>query len=257
MTPRLHDIPTTAAAPTHARPSAVVARIRSYRPSRRAVLRGMLISAAAATLVPIDWYLARRGAAAAPEDTEGDDRSEHLTCRPAEYREESNNWWAGGSAVCYGGWRRGSFPCDEGYHREGAFSGRGELYTSTRLTTNCHGRNAWRWKGFRCSDAVTTVTFDDGTEYTGVTIAACAVEGAPVAADGGSDTGGGDPDSSGSGDSGSGDSDSGDSDSGDSGSGDSGSGDSGGDPSRPPRGLLPDLTSVLNRVGAPAPVAAR
>ena len=48
-------------------------------------------------------------------------------------------------------------------------------YESTRLTTNCHGRNAWRWKGFRCSDAVTTATFDDGTEYTGVTIAACAL----------------------------------------------------------------------------------
>jgi len=48
-------------------------------------------------------------------------------------------------------------------------------YESTRLTTNCHGRNAWRWKGFRCSDAVTTAVFEDGSEYTGVTIAACAL----------------------------------------------------------------------------------
>ena len=54
-------------------------------------------------------------------------------------------------------------------------SNNGVDYESTRLTTNCHGRNAWRWKSFRCSDAVTTATFDDGTEYTGVTIAACAL----------------------------------------------------------------------------------
>ena len=48
-------------------------------------------------------------------------------------------------------------------------------YESTRLTTNCHGRNAWRWNGHRCSDAITTAVFDDGSEYTGVTIAACAL----------------------------------------------------------------------------------
>ena len=52
---------------------------------------------------------------------------------------------------------------------------RGVEYDSTRLTTNCHGRNAWRWKGFRCSDAITTAMYDDGTEYTGITIAACAL----------------------------------------------------------------------------------
>ena len=89
------------------------------------------------------------------------------------YDQEANNWWEGGEAVCYGGWKRGSYPCEDGYHREGTYSARGVDYESTRLTTNCHGRNAWRWKGFRCSDAVTTATFDDGTEYTGVTIAAC------------------------------------------------------------------------------------
>ena len=54
-------------------------------------------------------------------------------------------------------------------------------YKSTRLTTNCHGRNAWRWKGFRCSDAVTVATFDDGSEYTGITIAACALTAQEVA----------------------------------------------------------------------------
>jgi hypothetical protein len=150
------------------RPSDVLARIRAYRPSRRAVLRGLVLGAAAATLVPIDWYLARREAAAADSD-----REEYGTCKPATYDEEANNWWEGGEAVCYGGWRRGSFPCADGYHREGVFSARDEEYHSTRLATNCHGRNAWRWKGYRCSDAVTTAVFDDGSEYTGVTIAAC------------------------------------------------------------------------------------
>ena len=54
-------------------------------------------------------------------------------------------------------------------------------YDSTRLTTNCHGRNAWRWNGHRCSDALTVAVFDDGSEYTGVTIAACALTAQEVA----------------------------------------------------------------------------
>ena len=101
--------------------------------------------------------------------------AEYGTCKPTSYDQEDNNWWEGGEAVCYGGWKRGSYPCADGYHREGTHSTRGADYESTRLTTNCHGRNAWRWKGFRCSDAVTTATFDDGTEYSGVTIAASAL----------------------------------------------------------------------------------
>ncbi|HVL86258.1 MAG TPA: hypothetical protein VM367_18480 [Pseudonocardia sp.] len=172
---RLDAVPTTEAAPADARPSDVVARLRALRPNRRVVLRGLVVAATAAALVPLDWYLNRREAAAAP-----DDRSEHETCAPAQYREEANNWWSGGPAVCYGGWRRGSYPCSDGFHREGRFDGRGETYTSTRLTTNCRGKNAWRWNGYRCSDAVTTATFADGTEYTAVTIAACEVGGAPA-----------------------------------------------------------------------------
>ncbi|MHA6793384.1 hypothetical protein ACVGVM_07650 [Pseudonocardia bannensis] len=171
---RLDDIPTTVNPPKHARPSEMVARIRSYRPSRRTVVRGLVIAAAASTLVPLDWWLTRRGATAAPDrNTSGDDRSEHGACAPDNYDEVSNNWWTGGPAVCYGGWRRGSYPCSSGYHREGSHSSEGETYTSTRLTTNCHGRNAWRWRGYRCSDAVTTATFADGSEYTSLTIAAC------------------------------------------------------------------------------------
>jgi hypothetical protein len=103
--------------------------------------------------------------------------SEHLTCAPESYREEANNWPATGTAVCYGGWRRGGFPCASGYHREGTYTDGPDSYESTRVTTTCHGRNAWRWQGYRCSDAITTATFADGTEYSGITIAACEVAG--------------------------------------------------------------------------------
>ena len=166
----IDEIPTTSTPPERPRPSAVVARLRGYRPSRRTVLRALVARcggdhARPAGLVPV----APRGRCGAVEPL----RVRHLQARP--YDQEANNWWEGGEAVCYGGWQRGSYPCEDGYHREGTHSSRGVDYESTRLTTNCHGRNAWRWKGFRCSDAVTTATFDDGTEYTGVTIAACAL----------------------------------------------------------------------------------
>ncbi len=146
----IDEIPTTSTPPERPRPSAVVARLRGYRPSRRTVLRALVLGVAATTLVPLDWYLSRREAAAEPSD-----RSEYGTCKPAQYDQEANNWWEGGEAVCYGGWRRGSYPCEDGYHREGTFTARGVEYDSTRLTTNCHGRNAWRWNGHRCSDALT------------------------------------------------------------------------------------------------------
>ena len=171
-------IPSADAPPPDARPSDVVARLRGYRPDRRTVLRALVLGAAAATLVPLDWYLTRREAAAAPARS---NRSEYGTCHPGTYDEEANNWPAGGEAVCYGGWKRGSYPCEGGYHREGRFSDEDGDYDSTRLTINCNGRNAWRWKGYRCSDAITTVTFDDGTEYTGVTMAACTLTAAELA----------------------------------------------------------------------------
>lgn len=164
----LDRIPTTDTPPPQARPSAAVARLRGYRPSRRTVLRALVLGAAAATLVPLDWYLSRREAGAATSN-----RSEYGTCKPASYDQEANNWDEGGEAVCFGGWKRGSYPCEDGYHREGTYGAGDVEYYSTRLTTNCHGRNAWRWKGYRCSDAMTTMTYDDGTEYTGITIAAC------------------------------------------------------------------------------------
>jgi hypothetical protein len=167
---RLDDIPRTSAPPPDALPSPVVARLRAIRPSRRTVLRGLVIGATAAALVPLDWYLDRRTAAAEPRSA---DRAEHRDCAPATYAEEANNWPFGGPAVCFGGWRRGGYPCANGYHREGAHERDGEQMESTRLTTECEGKNAWRWKGYRCSDAITDVVFADGGTYTGITIAAC------------------------------------------------------------------------------------
>ncbi|MGI9001778.1 MAG: hypothetical protein ACR2GH_08915 [Pseudonocardia sp.] len=170
---RLDEIPATFEPPADARPSEVVARIRAIRPDRRAVFRGLVIGAAATALVPLDWYLTRREASAQPDDSAGDDKSEHLTCEPESYEEQANNWPASGPAVCVGGYRRGSFPCTDGYHREGSYEANGEQFESTRLTTNCEGKNAWRWNGYRCSDAMTTTIFTDGTHYRGVTVAAC------------------------------------------------------------------------------------
>lgn len=169
----LHDIPTASAPPATPRPSPMVARIRAIRPSRRTVLRGLVVSATAAALVPFDWLLDRHEANARP----GRDRAtaEYRSCAPANYDVEANNWPNDGPAVCYGGWRRGAFPCEDGFHREGWYERGTEQVESTRLATNCEGRNAWRWKGYRCSDAVTDVTFEDGDYYTGVTIAACAL----------------------------------------------------------------------------------
>jgi hypothetical protein len=168
---RLDDIPRTSAPPPGALPSVVVARLRSIRPSRRAVLRGLVIGATAAALVPLDWYLERRTAAAVPA---GVNRAEHTGCEPASYAEEANNWpFDDAPAVCYGGWRRGSHPCASGYHREGFYEINGEEMESTRLATECEGKNAWRWKGYRCSDAITDVVFASGDTYTGITIAAC------------------------------------------------------------------------------------
>ena len=166
----LEDIPTTAEPPQQAHASAVVAHLRGYRPSRRTVLRALVLGVAAATLVPLDWYMTRREAGAATSN-----KSEYGTCHPAQYDQEANNWHEGGEAVCIGGWKRGSYPCVDGWHREGTFNDGDVQFDSTRLINNCSGRNAWRWKSWRCSDAITTATYDDGTEYTGVTIAACAL----------------------------------------------------------------------------------
>jgi hypothetical protein len=167
---RLDEVPRTSTPPPGAVPSAVVARLRSIRPSRRTVLRGLVIGAAAAALVPLDWYLDRRSASALPGSA---NRAEYISCAPASYAEEANNWPFEGPAVCYGGWRRGSYPCGNGYHREGTYEINGEQMESTRLSTECEGRNAWRWHGYRCSDAVTDVVFASGATYTGITIAAC------------------------------------------------------------------------------------
>ncbi len=181
---RLDDIPSTSAPGPDARPSGVVARIRAVRPSRRVVVRSLVVAAAAGALVPIDWLIAKQRASAA-DDPEPEDQdlepgatSEFKNCAPESYNEESNNWWTASSpdAVCFGGWRRGSFPCDDtGYHREGRHSSKGETYHSTRIANDCKGRNAWRWKGYRCSDAWTVATFPDGAEYSAVTIAACSL----------------------------------------------------------------------------------
>jgi hypothetical protein len=163
----LQDIPSVDVPPPDAVPSAVVSTIRAIRPSRRTMMRGLVLAAAATVLTPIEWFYSRREARASGPATE------FLACEPATYDETPNNWWKDGLSVCTGGWRIGSFPCADGYHREGKFSARHERYVSNREPDTCGGRNAWRWAGYRCSDAWTVTRWSDGDEFEGPTIAMC------------------------------------------------------------------------------------
>ncbi|MFF5205634.1 hypothetical protein [Streptosporangium sp. NPDC000396] len=173
---RLDLIPSTEAAPADATPSLVRRLIPNPPVSRRTLVKGLVVSAIAATVVPFEWFLSRRAANAGP--TSEWTASNCSDGYPGGYGEGYNNWWSDGRAVCFGGWRMGSYPCSGGFHFEGWRGYDDEGYTSSRVTT-CSGRNAWRWTAYstlyRCSDANTFVRWNDGDSYTGLTIAMCRV----------------------------------------------------------------------------------
>ncbi|MDF5755728.1 hypothetical protein [Spongiactinospora sp. TRM90649] len=165
-------------------PSRVRARIADPATPRRTLLKGLLVAALAATLAPFEWYLTRREARAARGPASEWTSSNCSDAYPEGYTEAPANWFSG-PAVCYGGWRIGSYPCnDSKWHFEGYRSNTdvGEEYMSLRTDSFCGttgARNAWRWTAagsvYRCSDAVTEVTWNDGDSYRGLTIAMCAV----------------------------------------------------------------------------------
>jgi hypothetical protein len=174
-------IPAVDVPPPRPIPSRVRPLIGGPPASRRTVLRGLTVSAMAAALVPFDWLLTRR-----PARADGP-TSEWLAadCRDAYsqgYREQRANWGPG-PAVCYGGWRVGDYPCnDDKRHFEGmrSFNEGEEMLNSYRIDSACGEsttRNAWRWAydglTYRCSDAITTVTWRDGSYYTDITISMC------------------------------------------------------------------------------------
>ncbi|MGW4475339.1 hypothetical protein ACWENQ_37210 [Nonomuraea sp. NPDC004354] len=175
---RLDLIPSAETAPEGAAPSLVRSLIPDAPVARRTVLRGLLVGAISATLVPFEWVLSKRAAHAAGPTSEWT----AANCSdgyPYGYGEGANNWWVDNKKVCFGGWRMGSYPCSSGsrgYHFEGWRGYYDEGYTSTRVTT-CSRRNAWRWTSsgttYRCSDASTFVRWNDGDSYTGLTIAMC------------------------------------------------------------------------------------
>ncbi|MFI6321044.1 hypothetical protein ACIBG8_26140 [Nonomuraea sp. NPDC050556] len=172
---RLDAIPSAETAPEGAIPSRVRSLIPDAPLSRRTLMRGLLVGAIAATLVPFEWMLSRRAANAGPtsEWTASNCRDAY----PGGYDEEPNNWWWGGPAACFGGYRIGSYPCSGGYHFEGWRGYDDEGYTSNRATT-CSNRNAWRWTAgstYRCSDAHTYTAWNNGDNLYGVTIAVCYV----------------------------------------------------------------------------------
>ncbi|MGH3862490.1 hypothetical protein [Actinokineospora sp.] len=162
-------------------PSHVLASIATTTPDRRNVLRGMMIAAATAALVPFEWLATRRQAEAGP--TSEWTSSNCTDGYPQGYNEQSNNWWSSGPAACFGGWRRGSYPCSGGWHFEGFRSYSDEGYTSTRIATACGAgstkKNAWRWTAsgsvYRCSDASTRTVWNSGESYTDLTISMCRI----------------------------------------------------------------------------------
>ncbi|MCG5212087.1 hypothetical protein [Streptosporangium sp. KLBMP 9127] len=174
-------IPTMDAPPLGAVPSRVRTVIGDSPVARRTLLKGLVVSAVAATLVPFDWVFSRRAARADGPTSEWTAPN----CRDAYsegYTEMRANWGPG-PAVCYGGWRVGDYPCNEDQrHFEGSRSSSDgeEMFSAYRIDSACgetSTRNAWRWSNagntYRCSDAVTTVTWTDGSEYTDITIAMC------------------------------------------------------------------------------------
>lgn len=167
---RLDLIPSITERPLDAVPTQL--RIKGDRPARRTVLRALTVGALAATLVPFDWVLARRSAAAGGPATEWSTRCD------TDYTPWSNNWPSGGWAACYGGRRVGKYGCNSyEWHREGYYTVGSYRYYSARVES-CDARNAWRWSAggyrFRCSDATTTSYTDHGNvDWTGLTVARC------------------------------------------------------------------------------------
>ncbi|WP_214413093.1 hypothetical protein [Sphaerisporangium fuscum] len=178
----LDSIPSMDRPPAGAAPSRVRELITVMPVSRRGLLKGLAISAMTAALVPFDWFVSRRAAHAVGPTSEwtGADCKDSY---PGGYEQERANWWAG-PAVCYGGWRIGSYPCNtnnrhfegERVHKNGE-----EVYKAYRIDTACgegdKTRNAWRWTYgggvYRCSDAWTKVTWADGTYHSDLTVAMC------------------------------------------------------------------------------------
>ena len=151
---------------------------------RRTVLRIMIAGALASTLVPFEWIVSRTKAFAVGPTSEFTGGS----CNPPYpngYTEQANNWWSSGTARCFGGWRRGSYPCNNGsygFHFEGSRYYSDEGYTSYRIASACGSssagyKNAWRWSSgtYRCSDATTTTVWNSGERYTDLTVAMCHV----------------------------------------------------------------------------------
>ncbi|WP_433368801.1 hypothetical protein [Streptosporangium sp. CA-115845] len=167
--------------PTGAEPSRVRPLIRELRPSRRTALKSLAVGAVTAALVPLEWVFTKGMALAGPtSEWTGAGCADSY---PNGYTQQANNWWSSGAATCFGGWRRGSYPCASGWHFEGWRGYSDEGYTSNRIATACGSggtkKNAWRWTTsglvYRCSDATTTCVWNSGERYTALTIAMCRV----------------------------------------------------------------------------------
>ena len=118
-------------------------------------------SSAAAAARSCRWTGCRHAAAAAGEPRRPDrSRAPPRSSRRAPRRATTRRPTTGPPPVRRGLLRRlaaRQFPVQPTATtaRAAYVDGRGPAH-STRLANDCEGRNAWRWKGYRCSDAMTT-----------------------------------------------------------------------------------------------------
>lgn len=141
--------------------STVLADLKSARPNRRGVLKGVALSGltVGATALSVGPGASPAAAETSPTGLAGWDRND---CSDAyrygygEQRDNSGNY-VNLKGACFGGSHIGSNYCDaQGWHRADSEGTK----TFRPVTGSCAGKNSWRWTvdgvTYRCSDGRTT-----------------------------------------------------------------------------------------------------
>lgn len=169
MTLTLDSIPNHDDAPSGAGRTNVLKDLNQTS-GRRAVLRGMALGAATLGAVALNWSTglgARKAQAeSGPYGLQGWDRNDCLDAYPSGYNEvpDTNGYYMGTYAACFGGSWRGSNYCDAGWHKYGTWyygDIRGDHVPTSSYCGTSSVKNAWRWTTpdgiwYRCSDGFST-----------------------------------------------------------------------------------------------------
>lgn len=144
-------------------PSAALRDLRSTRPGRRGVLKGITLSGltVGATALSVGAGTSRAAAETSPTGLTGWDRNDCADAYPRGYQEmrDTSGEYVGARGACFGGSYVGSDFCDaQGWHRSDSQGNR----TFRPVSGSCSGKNSWRWTvdgvTYRCSDGRTTET---------------------------------------------------------------------------------------------------